>query len=148
MESKILQLKEEFTTKTRALENANRILKSEWKKMISWIKFVNWELTESYRDYIDRASELLCEKTIVELDKNKNVTIDSNGFRIGSSINNTYNKIYFLGDSVTYGGSYIDDDELYSENFCQKINHEKKHHIFIFYSFHFYRSLFQQFEFL
>jgi lysophospholipase L1-like esterase len=53
---------------------------------------------------------------------NKNVTIDSNGFRIGSSINNTYNKIYFLGDSVTYGGSYIDDDELYSENFCQKIN--------------------------
>jgi lysophospholipase L1-like esterase len=53
---------------------------------------------------------------------NKNVTIDSNGFRIGSSKNNTYNKIYFLGDSVTYGGSYIDDDELYSENFCQKIN--------------------------
>ena len=53
---------------------------------------------------------------------NKNVTIDSNGFRIGSSTNNTYNKIYFLGDSVTYGGSYIDDDELYSENFCQKIN--------------------------
>lgn len=30
MESKILQLKEEFTTKTRALENANRILKSEF----------------------------------------------------------------------------------------------------------------------
>jgi lysophospholipase L1-like esterase len=53
---------------------------------------------------------------------NKNVTIDINGFRIGSSANNTYNKIYFLGDSVTYGGSYIDDDELYSENFCQKIN--------------------------
>ena len=53
---------------------------------------------------------------------NKNVTIDNNGFRIGSSTNNTYNKIYFLGDSVTYGGSYIDDDELFSENFCKKIN--------------------------
>jgi len=53
---------------------------------------------------------------------NKNVTIDSNGLRIGSSTNNAYNKIYFLGDSVTYGGSYIDDDELFSENFCKKIN--------------------------
>ena len=57
---------------------------------------------------------------------NKNVTIDSNGFRKGSKTYNTNNKIYFLGDSVTYGGSYIDDDELFSENFCKKINQKSK----------------------
>lgn len=57
---------------------------------------------------------------------NKKVTIDSNGFRKGSETNNTNNKIYFLGDSVTYGGSYIDDDELFSENFCKKINQNSK----------------------
>jgi lysophospholipase L1-like esterase len=57
---------------------------------------------------------------------NKRVTIDSNGFRKGSETKNTNNKIYFLGDSVTYGGSYIDDDELFSENFCKKINQNSK----------------------
>lgn len=57
---------------------------------------------------------------------NKKVTIDSNGFRKGSETNNTNNKIYFLGDSVTYGGSYVDDDELFSENFCKKINQNSK----------------------
>jgi lysophospholipase L1-like esterase len=57
---------------------------------------------------------------------NKNVTIDSNGFRRGSETYNTNNKIYLLGDSVTYGGSYIDDDELFSENFCKKINQKSK----------------------
>jgi len=57
---------------------------------------------------------------------NKRVTIDSNGFRKGSETNKTNNKIYFLGDSVTYGGSYIDDDELFSENFCKKINQNSK----------------------
>jgi lysophospholipase L1-like esterase len=53
---------------------------------------------------------------------NKKITIDGDGYRKGSTTNSTHNKIYFLGDSVTYGGSYIDDDELFSENFCKKIN--------------------------
>ena len=57
---------------------------------------------------------------------NKRITIDSNGYRKGSVSNNSNNKIYFLGDSVTYGGSYIDDDELFSENFCKKINQKSK----------------------
>ena len=53
---------------------------------------------------------------------NKKITIDDNGFRGSIVTNNPKNKIYFLGDSVTYGGSYIDDDELFSNKFCNKIN--------------------------
>jgi|694.fasta_scaffold68274_3 lysophospholipase L1-like esterase len=53
---------------------------------------------------------------------NKKITIDDNGFRGSIVTNNPKNKIYFLGDSVTYGGSYIDDEELFSNKFCKKIN--------------------------
>ncbi len=46
--------------------------------------------------------------------------------RSENNSNNSNNKIYFLGDSVTYGGSYIDIDQLQYENFCKKINQKSK----------------------
>ena len=36
--------------------------------------------------------------------------------------NNSKKKIVFLGDSITYGGSYIDDKKLFSNLVCEKIN--------------------------
>jgi hypothetical protein len=51
--------------------------------------------------------------------RNATVTIDSVGLR--STVDWTQPadlKILFLGDSVTYGGSYIDDRDLFSERVC------------------------------
>ena len=51
------------------------------------------------------------------------VSINDVGLR--SQINwkdNKKNKIVFLGDSITYGGSYIDDKETFSYLVCQKSN--------------------------
>lgn len=48
------------------------------------------------------------------------VTINSAGLRATQEwniVNN--NKILFFGDSVTYGGSYIDDKEIFSEITCR-----------------------------
>ena len=57
---------------------------------------------------------------------NSLVTSDSEGFRINPSVelpkNNNY--LVFVGDSVTYGGSYIDNSELFSSKFCELLNNE------------------------
>ena len=55
---------------------------------------------------------------------NSTVTINEQGFRT-SQKDNYERKIFFLGDSVTYGGSYIDDKELFSSKVCEKINYLK-----------------------
>lgn len=55
--------------------------------------------------------------------KKSTVTINDAGLR--SQINwkdNKKNKIVFLGDSITYGGSYIDDKETFSHLVCKKNN--------------------------
>ena len=57
--------------------------------------------------------------------KNSTITINDVGLR---SLNNWESnkdkkKIIFFGDSVTYGGSYIDDKEVFSHLTCKKINH-------------------------
>ncbi len=48
------------------------------------------------------------------------VSTDSEGFRIDpSNKNNLSSEVFvFVGDSVTYGGSYIDDSELFSSIIC------------------------------
>jgi len=57
--------------------------------------------------------------------KNAIVTINSEGLRTGKKFSNP-KKIIFYGDSVTYGGSYIDDDDIFSEITCKKLNEIKE----------------------
>ena len=52
--------------------------------------------------------------------QNSIVTTDSEGFRIDPSNKNDLSRevFVFVGDSVTYGGSYIDDSEIFSSIIC------------------------------
>ena len=52
--------------------------------------------------------------------QNATVSTDSEGFRINPSDNKDLSSevFVFVGDSVTYGGSYIDDSELFSSIIC------------------------------
>lgn len=52
------------------------------------------------------------------------VSTNSEGFRINPSAYKDENTNYlvFVGDSVTYGGSYIDDKNLFSSKFCELLN--------------------------
>ena len=54
--------------------------------------------------------------------RNSTITIDEFGFRNSKSFNNNDVKIIFFGDSVTFGGSYIDDQETFTEKTCHNIN--------------------------
>ena len=58
--------------------------------------------------------------------KNSFVNSDYEGFRFNPDIEINENSKYrvFVGDSVTYGGSYTDDSELFSSKFCS-LSHEK-----------------------
>ena len=49
---------------------------------------------------------------ITERFKKSKITIDNNGTRSVYNWNND-KKNYFFGDSVTYGGSYIDDENFF-----------------------------------
>lgn len=53
---------------------------------------------------------------------NSEITTDYEGFRIDPQIIDDSKKeiIVFVGDSVTYGGSYIDNSELFSNLYCLK----------------------------
>lgn len=46
------------------------------------------------------------------------VTINNAGLRSKSSWDVKKKKIVFLGDSVTYGGSYIDDEKIFTHRVC------------------------------
>ncbi len=52
--------------------------------------------------------------------QNAIVTVDSEGLRIDPSkkYDSSSEVLVFVGDSVTYGGSYIDDSELFSSIIC------------------------------
>lgn len=51
------------------------------------------------------------------------VTIDSKGFRGTQDWSDAADaKILFIGDSVTWGGTYIDDKDLFSEGVCQRLS--------------------------
>lgn len=51
----------------------------------------------------------------VSRQKGSTVTIDANGFRSTGSDSESAFRILYLGDSVTWGGSSVDDTELFSE---------------------------------
>ncbi len=55
--------------------------------------------------------------------KHAKVTTDNEGFRIDPSneIKKNSEIIVFVGDSVTYGGSYIDDKKLFSSIYCKSL---------------------------
>ena len=57
--------------------------------------------------------------------KGSKVKINKYGMRTNYkwSDNKNLNKIIFFGDSVTFGGSYVDNLNLFSEKFC-KIKNE------------------------
>ena len=57
--------------------------------------------------------------------ENATVSINEDGLRTSKKFINA-NKIIFYGDSVTYGGSYIDDLEIFSELVCEKLNKTKE----------------------
>lgn len=52
------------------------------------------------------------------------VTINSEGLRTSEEFLNP-KKIIFYGDSITYGGSYINDKDVFSEITCKKLNEIK-----------------------
>ena len=54
--------------------------------------------------------------------KNSTVTINDIGLRAIYDWKNENKKIIFFGDSVTYGGSYIDDRETFSHLTCEYLN--------------------------
>ena len=57
-----------------------------------------------------------------ERQRNSTVTINESGLRATTSwVGSQMPRILFLGDSVTYGGSYIDDSQLFSTIVCQRI---------------------------
>ncbi len=53
--------------------------------------------------------------------RNYNITINSDNFRIYNKYVDYPKEIYFLGDSVTYGGSYIDDKNIFSSKTCENL---------------------------
>ena len=53
--------------------------------------------------------------------KGSYVTINEAGLRSINPWNSEKKKILFLGDSVTYGGSYIDDKDIFSSKVCEKL---------------------------
>lgn len=55
--------------------------------------------------------------------KGATVTIDGNGFRSAQAPDRPALKILYLGDSVTWGGSAIDDSELFSEVSADVLRH-------------------------
>lgn len=77
----------------------------------------------SYR-YAPKANQ-----SVVRLKKSK-ISINESGLRSTNewSQNNNH-KVLFFGDSVTYGGSYIDDKEIFSELVCYNLNLAKKKYL-------------------
>jgi hypothetical protein len=79
-----------------------------------------YETNTSYR-YAPKANQ-----SVVRLNKSK-ITINKKGLRATQEWDSkNLNKILFFGDSVTYGGSYIDDKEIFSEIVCSNLNQVNK----------------------
>ena len=65
-------------------------------------------------------------QSVIRLNKSK-ITINDKSLRATQRWDSkNLNKILFLGDSVTYGGSYIDDKEIFSELVCHNLNQLNK----------------------
>ena len=53
--------------------------------------------------------------------RNSEITIDNNGTRSLYKWNDKKQRIVFFGDSVTYGGSYMDDKKTFSHLVCENL---------------------------
>jgi len=91
--------------------------------------------TEMYLKYIGLGNPIIYDENYVygyaprpnqkkERLRNSKVTINDVGLRSLKNWeeNKDKKKIIFFGDSVTYGGSYIDDKKTFSHLTCKKIN--------------------------
>jgi lysophospholipase L1-like esterase len=59
--------------------------------------------------------------------RNNTISINDEGMRSNNDWSNSNSrKILFIGDSVTYGGSIVSNNELFSEKICQKLNVNNK----------------------
>jgi lysophospholipase L1-like esterase len=59
--------------------------------------------------------------------KKSKITINEMGLRSTQEWDKkNLNKILFFGDSVTYGGSYLDNKEIFSELVCENLNQKSK----------------------
>jgi hypothetical protein len=66
------------------------------------------------------------DQSVIRLNKSK-ITINQKGLRATQQWDSkNLNKILFLGDSITYGGSYIDDKDIFSELVCHNLNQVNK----------------------
>ena len=56
-------------------------------------------------------------------DKKNFISINNLGMRNKKDFfkNDNEKVILFFGDSVVYGGSYVDDNDIFSFNFCKKL---------------------------
>lgn len=75
-------------------------------------------LYENKRNYYPKSNQ-----NVTRLNKSR-VIINNFGMRTNYNWNNTINskKIIFFGDSVLFGGSYIDNTELFSDKLCSMIS--------------------------
>ena len=58
------------------------------------------------------------------------IAINNLGMRSSSKwVNNNRNKIIFFGDSVSYGGSIVSNEDLFSEKICKKLNEKENNYL-------------------
>ena len=101
--------------------------------IISFFLLVSITLTELYLKYVGLGDPVRYdsnyiygyapkENQIKERFKGSKVTINELGLRTPFAWNNSKkDKIIFIGDSITYGGSYIDDEKTFSFLVCLKM---------------------------
>ena len=89
-------------------------------------------LTEAYLRYIGLGDPIRYDSNYIygyapkenqkkQRFKNSYITINDAGLRsLNKWKNNSKRKIIFLGDSITYGGSYVDDKDIFSSLICKK----------------------------
>ena len=65
----------------------------------------------------------LRENQVMTRDKKNFISINNLGMRNKKDFfkNDNEKVILFFGDSVVYGGSYVDDNDIFSFNFCKKL---------------------------
>ena len=100
---------------------------------ISFFFIVSIYLTELYLKYVGLGDPVRYDSNYIygyapkenqrkERFKGSKISINELGLRTPNSWNNSQkDKIIFIGDSITYGGSYIDDKEIFSHLVCLEL---------------------------